>query len=73
MAYRLTDAAMAAGVKCFIPSEFGANNLDARAHGLVRVYDRKGAMLEHLIAACSSPANTHRMTWTSISCGSWIH
>lgn len=72
LAYRLIDAALAAGVKRFIPSEFGANNLDPRPRGLVPVYDRKGAMLEYLIAACSSPANIHGMTWTSISCGSWL-
>lgn len=72
LAYRLIEAALAAGVKRFIPSEFGANNLDPRPRGLVPVYDRKGAMLEYLIAACSSPANTYGMTWTSISCGSWL-
>lgn len=72
LSYRLIDAALAAGVKRFIPSEFGASNLDPRPRGLVPVYDRKGAMLEYLIAACSSLANTHGMTWTSISCGSWL-
>ena len=29
-------------------------------------------MLEYLIAACSSPPEQHGMTWTSISCGSWL-
>ncbi|KAF3032922.1 hypothetical protein E8E12_004032 [Didymella heteroderae] len=72
LAYRLINAALAAGVKRFIPSEFGANNLDPRPRGLVPVYDRKGAMLKYLIAACSSPNNTHGMSWTSISCGSWL-
>jgi len=56
LAYRLIDAALAAGVKRFIPSEFGANNLDPRSRTLVPVYDRKGAMLEYLIATCASPA-----------------
>lgn len=72
LAYRLIDAALAAGVKRFIPSEFGANNLDPRPRDLVPVYDRKGAMLEYLIAACSSPVNKYGMTWTSVSCGSWL-
>jgi nucleoside-diphosphate-sugar epimerase len=72
LAYRLIDAALAAGVKRFIPSEFGANNLDARARKLVPVYDRKGAMLEYLIDACASTSNMYGMTWTSICCGSWL-
>lgn len=72
LAYRLIDAALAAGVKRFIPSEFGANNLDPRAQRLVPVYERKGAMLKYLIAVCASPSNRHGMTWTSISCGSWL-
>jgi nucleoside-diphosphate-sugar epimerase len=70
LAFRLIDAAVAAGVKRFIPSEFGANNLDPRARSLVPVYDIKGAMLEHLIA--QSKASNGRLTWTSICCGSWL-
>lgn len=70
LAFRLIDAAVAAGVKRFIPSEFGANNLDPRARNLVPVYDIKGAMLEYLIAA--SKATNGKLTWTSISCGSWL-
>ncbi|KAF3007609.1 hypothetical protein E8E13_007931 [Curvularia kusanoi] len=72
LAYRLIDAALVAGVKRFVPSEYGANNLDERSRSLVPVYDRKGAMLEYLVAACSSKSNKHGMTWTSISCGSWL-
>lgn len=72
LAYRLIDAALAAGVKRFVPSEFGANNLDVRSRKLVPVYDRKGAMLEYLIAVCASASNKHGMTWTSICCGSWL-
>ena len=72
LAYRLINAALAAGVKRFVPSEFGANNLDPRSRRLVPVYDRKGAMLEYLIAVCASATNKHGMTWTSICCGSWL-
>lgn len=69
LAYRLIDAAVAAGVKRFIPSEFGTNNLDPRAH-VVPIYEIKGAMLEYLIA--QAKASDGRLTWTSISCGSWL-
>jgi nucleoside-diphosphate-sugar epimerase len=70
LAIRLIDAAVAAGVKRFIPSEYGTNNLDPRARNLVPVYDIKGAMLEHLIA--QSSASNGKLTWTSICCGSWL-
>jgi nucleoside-diphosphate-sugar epimerase len=70
LAFRLIDAAVAAGVKRFIPSEFGANNLDPRARNVVPVYDIKGAMLEHLIA--QAKASNGKLTWTSICCGSWL-
>jgi uncharacterized protein YbjT (DUF2867 family) len=70
LSFRLIDAAIAAGVKRFIPSEFGANNLDPRARSLVPVYDAKGAMLEYLIEKAN--ATQGKFTWTSISCGSWL-
>jgi putative NADH-flavin reductase len=70
LAIRLIDAAVAAGVKRFIPSEFGANNLDPRARSLVSVYDIKGNMLEYLIAKANQ--SNGELTWTSISCGSWL-
>ncbi|KAF2871675.1 hypothetical protein BDV95DRAFT_607093 [Massariosphaeria phaeospora] len=68
--YRLIDAAVAAGVKRFIPSEFGANNLDVRARSVVPVYDSKGCMLEYLTR--KAEASGGKFTFTSISCGSWI-
>jgi nucleoside-diphosphate-sugar epimerase len=70
LAIRLIDAAVAAGVKRFIPSEYGANNLDPRARSLIPIYDIKGAMLEHLIAKAKESSG--KLTWTSISCGSWL-
>jgi nucleoside-diphosphate-sugar epimerase len=70
LTFRLIDAAAAAGVKRFIPSEYGANNLDPRARTLVPIYDAKGAMLEHLIA--KAEASQGKFTYTSISCGSWL-
>ena len=70
LAFRLIDAAVSAGVRRFIPSEYGANNLDPRARSLVPVYDRKGEMLEYLIRKANDSQG--KLTWTSISCGSWL-
>lgn len=70
LAFRLIDAAVAAGIKRFIPSEYGANNLDPRARSLVPVYDRKGEMLEYLITKAKE--SNGALTWSSIACGSWL-
>ncbi|EOA87557.1 hypothetical protein ACJQWK_08198 [Exserohilum turcicum] len=70
LAFRLIDAALAAGIKRFIPSEFGANNLDARARALVPTYDIKSNMLAYLQRVCASSNGS--MTWSSICCGSWL-
>lgn len=70
LAFHIIDAAVAAGVKRLVPSEFGANNLDPRARSLVPVYDLKGKMLEYLIARAEGSNGT--LTWTSFSCGSWL-
>lgn len=70
LAFRIIDAALAAGVKRLIPSEFGANNLDPRAANLVPVYELKGKMLQYLIQKADESGGA--LTWTSISCGSWL-
>jgi nucleoside-diphosphate-sugar epimerase len=70
LAFRFIDAAVAAGVNRFIPSEYAANNLDPRARALVPVYDLKGAMLEYLIE--KSKESNGKLTWTSICCGFWL-
>lgn len=70
LAYRVIDAAIAAGVKRFIPSEYGTNNLDPRARSVVPIYDAKGDNLEYLIAKAKESEGA--FTWTSISCGSWL-
>lgn len=67
LAFKLIDAAIAAGVKRFIPSEFGANNLDPRARQLVPTYDIKGAILEYLQKKAEESNGS--LTWASISCG----
>ncbi|KAJ4349467.1 uncharacterized protein N0V89_008082 [Didymosphaeria variabile] len=68
LAYRIIDAALAAGVKRLIPSEFGANNLDPRAAELAPVYKLKGDMLRYLMQ--KAEASNGALTWTSIACGS---
>ncbi|KAF2008013.1 NAD(P)-binding protein [Amniculicola lignicola CBS 123094] len=70
LAHRFIDAAVAAGVKRLIPSEFGANNLDRRARKLVPVYDAKGEMLEYLQKRAAE--TNGGLTWTSVSCGAWL-
>ncbi|KAF2267201.1 NAD(P)-binding protein [Lojkania enalia] len=70
LAFRIIDATIAAGVKRLIPSEFGANNLDPRATSLVPVYEAKGKMLQYLQKKAA--ASNGKLTWTSISCGSWL-
>ena len=70
LAFRIVDAALAAGVRRLIPSEFGANNLDPRATALVPVYERKGQMLRYLIEKAGQSGG--RLAWTSIACGSWL-
>jgi putative NADH-flavin reductase len=70
LAFKLINAAVAAGVKRFVPSEFGANNLDPIARSLVPVYDAKGRMLEYLVKKADESQG--KLTWTSFSCGSWL-
>ncbi|KAF2272028.1 NAD(P)-binding protein [Westerdykella ornata] len=70
LAFRIIDAAIAAGVKRFVPSEFGADNLDPRARKLVPIYDAKGKMLEYLNKRANESNGS--FTWTSFACGSWL-
>jgi nucleoside-diphosphate-sugar epimerase len=69
LAVRIIDAAVAAGVKRLIPSEFGTDNLDPRARRLVPIYDAKGRTLEYLIKRAEESDGA--LTWTSVACGSW--
>jgi hypothetical protein len=64
------DAAVAAGVKRFIPSEYGTNNLDPRARAVVPIYDIKGNALQYLQKKAAESEG--KFTWTSICCGSWL-
>jgi hypothetical protein len=70
LAHRMIDAAAAAGVRRFVPSEFGANNLDPRARKLVPVFDAKGHTLEYLQKKAKESGGA--LTWTSFSVGPWL-
>lgn len=70
LALRIVDAALAAGVKRLIPSEYGTNNLSPKARAYHPVYNAKGEALEYLQK--KSAESNGRLTWTSISCGSWL-
>lgn len=70
LTFRLIDAAAAAAVRRVISSRFGANNLDPRARKFVPTYDREGKILDYLIQKAA--ASHGKLTWTSISCGSWL-
>lgn len=67
--HRLVDAAVAAGVKRFIPSEFGGNNLDPRVRDWVPIYAAKAKSLEYLIEKVKE---SKTLTWTSVATGSWL-
>jgi uncharacterized protein YbjT (DUF2867 family) len=59
----LIDAAIAAGVKRFVPSEFGSGTLDARARALVPMFEAKREVNEYLRAREGS------IEWTGIFTG----
>ncbi|EWC47841.1 hypothetical protein DRE_02723 [Drechslerella stenobrocha 248] len=61
---KLIDAAVAAGVKRFIPSEFGSNTDSKDARELVPVFSRKVEIKEYLETRVSDG-----LTWTGIVVG----
>lgn len=66
--YRLIDAAIAAGVRRYVPSEYGLNNMRADAQALSPVFRDKGAIQQHLRDAAAAG----KIEWMSVSCGMWI-
>lgn len=69
--YRFIDAAIEAGVKRYVTSEYGLNNLDQRARGLNSVFDEKGAIQDYLRGKVND-GSIGGMTWHAIACGMWI-
>lgn len=63
----LIDAAIEAGVKHFIPSEYGVNNLHPKTRELSPIFNTKGTILEYLI----SKEHTG-LTWTAVATGLWL-
>ncbi|KAI6377699.1 hypothetical protein MCOR25_002423 [Pyricularia grisea] len=66
---RLIDAAAAAGVYRFIPSEYGLDPLNEKCRSLMSaaVVPRAG-QLKHLWDRCAESG----MTWTAVSCGPFL-
>jgi nucleoside-diphosphate-sugar epimerase len=65
--HRIIDAAIAAGVKRYVPSEFGLNNLNPAAIALSPVFREKAEIQEYLKSKQSTG-----LTWTSFACGIWL-
>jgi len=66
---KLIDAAVKAGVKRFLPSEFGTNTLDEKVQELVFLYKQKISVIEHLKkAAASNPG----FSWTGLATGPFL-
>ena len=65
--FRFIDAAIEAGVKRFVASEYGLNNANPEARGLSSVFDDKGRVQEYL-----REKEKDGLTWSSVSCGMWI-
>lgn len=64
---QLIDAAIEAGVKRFIPSEYGLNNDLPAARALNPVFEAKGKVIDYLRSKESTG-----LTWTSVATGMWL-
>jgi nucleoside-diphosphate-sugar epimerase len=65
--YRTIDAAITAGVKRYIPSEFGLVNTNPAAMAVSPVFREKGEVQNYLKSKESTG-----LTWTSFACGPWL-
>ncbi|KAH6613659.1 hypothetical protein B0J18DRAFT_469998 [Chaetomium sp. MPI-SDFR-AT-0129] len=66
--FRLIDAAIAAGVRRYVPSEYGLNNMRPDAQALNAVFREKGAVQGYLRGKAAEGV----LEWMSVSCGMWI-
>ncbi|RYP87177.1 hypothetical protein DL770_004828 [Monosporascus sp. CRB-9-2] len=66
--FRMVDAAITAGVRRYVPSEYGLNNLRPDAQALNSVFHDKGKVQEYL----RTKAEEGAIEWMSISCGMWL-
>ncbi len=65
---RFIDAAIAAGVKRYVPSEFGLNNANPAAQAQTPVFKAKGEVQAYLRAK----ADQGLIEWTNFSPGLWV-
>ncbi|RAK78871.1 aromatic alcohol reductase [Aspergillus fijiensis CBS 313.89] len=63
---KLVDAALAAGVKRFIPAEFGNNSADERVRALAPMLEGKKAKVDYL------RAREDQMSWTTVITGAFF-
>jgi nucleoside-diphosphate-sugar epimerase len=66
--YRIIDAAIAAGVRRYSPSEYGLNNMNPTAQALSTVFSEKGEVQAYLRAR----AGEGKIEWMSVSPGMWV-
>lgn len=66
--YRMIDAAIAAGVRRYVPSEYGLNNMRPDTQALNTVFHDKGKVQEYL----REKAAEGSIEWMSIACGMWL-
>ncbi|KAF3020165.1 hypothetical protein E8E14_009809 [Neopestalotiopsis sp. 37M] len=66
--FRMIDAAISAGVRRYVPSEYGLNNMRPEAQELNAVFGAKGKVQEYLRARAAEGV----IEWMAISCGMWI-
>jgi saccharopine dehydrogenase-like NADP-dependent oxidoreductase len=63
----LIDAAIEAGVKRFLPSEYGVDNTNPATSGLSPVFRRKADIIEYL-----KSKEATGLTWTAVPTGMWL-
>jgi hypothetical protein len=61
---KIIDAAVKAGVKRFLPSEYGSNTQNAKATALVPFFALKVTIIEHL-----KKQESKGLSWTAIESG----
>ncbi|MCJ1334434.1 hypothetical protein MMC10_011144 [Thelotrema lepadinum] len=65
------DAAAQAGVRRYVPAEFGSDTYDGKLSELVpAIYGEKVAQMKHLEAACERSGG--RMSWTAMATGAFF-
>ncbi|KAI1447289.1 hypothetical protein F5Y02DRAFT_42550 [Annulohypoxylon stygium] len=66
--FRMIDAAIVAGVKRYVPSEYGLNNMRPDTQALNLVFHTKGKIQEYL----REKAAVGAIEWMAVACGMWL-